>query len=131
MGKFISLGRAFAAISIFNLFAFVFIQSGFAQEEAESLKQRLDRLEKQNEDLRKLLEQKTGVATLENSGRDLTRPTSLSNQTADILALPSLGAEAVTGAHLNKRYPMPQFTEFGYLQTNILWLIERLTQMDF
>lgn len=98
MGKFISLGRAFAAISIFNLFAFVFIQSGFAQEEAESLKQRLDRLEKQNEDLRKLLEQKTGVATLENSGRDLTRPTSLSNQTADILALPSLGAEAVTGA---------------------------------
>ncbi|MEY4394272.1 MAG: hypothetical protein RL595_1521, partial [Planctomycetota bacterium] len=98
MGNIISLGRAFAAISIFSLFAFVSIHSAFAQEEVESVKQRLDRLEKQNDDLRKLLEQRNGLPKGDPSEKELTKTTSLTNTPADILVLPTLGAEAATGA---------------------------------
>lgn len=72
--------------------------SVFAQEETESLKQRLDRLEKQNEDLRKLLEQKNGLPNIAPAEKELTKTTSITNSPADILALPALGAEAAIGA---------------------------------
>jgi len=66
------------------------------QEEKETLSQRLDRLEKQNEEFRKLLEQKK-VSSPVSSETDLTKPTSLNNTLADILALPTLGVEAAAG----------------------------------
>jgi len=98
MGKFISLGRALAAISMIGIISSLTFSSVFAQEETESLKQRLDRLEKQNEDLRKLLEQKNGLPNIAPAEKELTKTTSITNSPADILALPALGAEAAIGA---------------------------------
>ena len=98
MGKFISLGRAFVLISMIGFVCAFTFSNVFAQDEAESLKQRLDRLEKQNDDLRKLLEQKNGLPNITPAEKELTKTTSLTNTPADILALPTLGAEAATGA---------------------------------
>ena len=98
MGKIISLGRALAAISMIGIISSLTFSSVFAQEETESLKQRLDRLEKQNEDLRKLLEQKNGLPNIAPAEKELTKTTSITNSPADILALPALGAEAAIGA---------------------------------
>ena len=86
--------------SLFAIFiALSFLNSNtFAQEEKETLNQRLDRLEKQNEEFRKLLEQKNGLLYPNPAEKELTKTTSLNNTLADILALPTLGVEAVPGA---------------------------------
>jgi uncharacterized membrane protein YgaE (UPF0421/DUF939 family) len=79
MGKFISLGRAFVLISMIGFVCAFTFSNVFAQDEAESLKQRLDRLEKQNDDLRKLLEQKNGLPNITPAKKELTKTTSLTN----------------------------------------------------
>ena len=57
------------------------------------MKQRLDRLEKQNEELRKYLEQKSPSQVSVEGEKSLIRTTSNQAGTADILALPALGAD--------------------------------------
>ena len=93
MGKIISLGRALAAISMIGIISSLTFSSVFAQEETESLKQRLDRLEKQNEDLRKMLEQKNGFPNAVPAEKELTKTSLLTNNLADILVLPTLGTD--------------------------------------
>jgi hypothetical protein len=82
-------------LGFFALLVFLITNNSvFAQEEKETLSQRLDRLEKQNEEFRKLLDQKNKVTPGISSEKDLSKTMSLTNTLSDILALPSLGADA-------------------------------------
>jgi len=100
--------------SIFSIFiAFAFLNANtFAQEEKETLNQRLDRLEKQNEELSKALKERLSSTPSASSKEDvdnLLLKNPAETPVKNVLALPAMGVEAVPGSSKN---PIPMKFSF-------------------
>jgi len=100
--------------SLFVIFIVLsFLNSNtFAQEEKETLSQRLDRLEKQNEELSKALKERLSSTPSASSKEDidnllLKNPAEI--PVKNVLALPAMGVDAVPGTSKN---PAPMKISF-------------------
>jgi len=109
--------RAYVSVSaIFIALAFLNANT-FAQEEKETLNQRLDRLEKQNEELSKALKDRLNLDSPASSKEDadnLLIKNPLDPSVKNVLALPAMGVTAVPGTSKN---PVPLKASFkeGFL----------------
>ena len=84
----------------------------FAQEEKETLNQRLDRLEKQNEELSKALKERLSSTPSSSSKEDvdnLLLKNPAETPVKNVLALPAMGVDAVPGTIKN---PAPMKVSF-------------------
>ena len=97
--------------TIFIILSFLNAYS-FAQEEKETLNQRLDRLEKQNEELSKALKERLSSTPSASSKEDvdnLLLKNPAETPVKNVLALPAMGVEAVPGSNKN---PIPMKFSF-------------------
>jgi hypothetical protein len=100
-----SLFTIFVALSFLNA-------NSFAQEEKETLNQRLDRLEKQNEELSKALKERlssTPSASSKEDADNLLLKNPAETPVKNVLALPAMGFDAVPGTSKN---PVPMKISF-------------------
>ena len=100
-----SLFTIFVALSFLNA-------NSFAQEEKETLSQRLDRLEKQNEELSKALKERlssTPSASSKEDADNLLLKNPAETPVKNVLALPAMGFDAVPGTSKN---PVPMKISF-------------------
>lgn len=92
-------------LGFFALLVFLITNNSvFAQEEKETLSQRLDRLEKQNEELSKALKDRlnsTNPPATKEDADNLLIKSPMSNPVKDILSLPVMGVDPVPGTNKN------------------------------